>query len=79
MSNETFSNAFLARVQACRDAVAGTGNMGQPSPAVLNQKMRAIKALQHGLSNHATVDEASLLAMVQLGLLEVRVSPLFNG
>lgn len=78
MSNETFSNAFLARVQACRDAVTGTGNTGQPSPSVLKQKMRAIKALQHGLSSHATVDEASLLAMMQLGLLEVHLQPLYE-
>ena len=71
MSNETFCNAFLARVQACRNAFVGLTS--QPTTSVLRQERRAIQGLQRAVDGHTEtdIDEQSLLAMIQLGLLEV--------
>ena len=71
LSNETFYSAFVARIQRCRDAPSGNRPKSQPSTSVLRREQGAIDALQRELNRTVEVDEQYLVAMMQLGLLEV--------
>lgn len=70
LSKEPYYSAFSAYLQLIRDSSADP-QLRTPSAPLLQHKLRAIRVLRQQFADGVHADDVYLLAMIQLGFVDV--------